>query len=75
MTAPVVQQQGEKQGEKIAMTAPVVQQQEGEGGTDWTVHFVMPSEYTMETLPQANNEAVTVKEVPGMYVNQKHVTE
>ena len=73
MTAPVVaqqqpEQQSKQKGEKIAMTAPVVaQQQSGTKDTDegWTVHFVMPSEYTMESLPHANSNAVTVKEVEG----------
>ena len=57
MTAPVQQQASEK----IAMTAPVQQQAEGNA---WTVSFVMPSEYTMETLPKPNNERVTLKQVP-----------
>ena len=58
MTAPVSQQASQK----IAMTAPVTQQ--GEGNT-WKVHFVMPSKYTMETLPKPNNPAVRLKQVPG----------
>lgn len=57
MTAPVIQQPNQK----IAMTAPVIQQ----GGEDkWTVQFVMPSEYTLDTLPKPNNSAVVLKEVP-----------
>ena len=44
------------------MTAPVTQQGDG---NSWTVHFVMPSNYTMETLPKPNNPAVTLKEIPG----------
>ena len=58
MTAPVTQQASEK----IAMTAPVTQQGEG---NSWKVHFVMPSNYTMETLPKPNNPAVELKEIPG----------
>lgn len=57
MTAPVTQQQSEK----IAMTAPVTQQGDGES---WRVRFVMPSSYTMDTLPTPNNPAVKLKEVP-----------
>lgn len=51
MTAPVTQQGNEK----IAMTAPVTQQ-----GVDntWRVRFVMPSKYTMQTLPKPNNPAL-----------------
>ena len=58
MTAPVTQQGSEK----IAMTAPVTQQGDGKS---WRVRFIMPSKYTMETLPKPNNAAVKLKEVPG----------
>jgi len=58
MTAPVTQQGSEK----IAMTAPVTQQSDGK---NWRVRFIMPSKYTMETLPKPNNAAVELKEVPG----------
>lgn len=58
MTAPVVQEQSEK----ISMTAPVSQQAEGD---NWKVHFVMPSGYTMETLPKPNNPLVKLREVEG----------
>jgi hypothetical protein len=56
MTAPVTQQNSEK----IAMTAPVTQQ--GDGNT-WRVRFVMPSNYTLETLPKPNNPVIELKEV------------
>ena len=56
MTAPVTQQESEK----IAMTAPVTQQ--GDGNT-WRVRFIMPSNYTLETLPKPNNPAIELKEV------------
>jgi hypothetical protein len=58
MTAPVIQQPSEK----IAMTAPVTQQ--GGGGL-WDVQFVMPSDYTMQTLPKPNNPDVILKEIAG----------
>lgn len=54
MTAPVTQTAA---GEKIAMTAPVTQS--GYGQT-WTVRFIMPSHYTMATLPTPNNPRVTL---------------
>lgn len=57
MAAPVQQQESTK----IAMTAPVQQQFTGD---DWQISFVMPSEYTMETLPKPVNEHVTIKEIP-----------
>ena len=59
MTAPVTQQVGEK----IAMTAPVTQQGDGEM---WQVRFVMPSSYTMATLPKPKNPTVTLKEIPAI---------
>ncbi len=59
MTAPVIQQADAKQaGESIAMTAPVIQQGEG---TRWTVQFIMPSEYTLATLPKPINPAVKLR--------------
>jgi hypothetical protein len=57
MTAPVTM---EPASEKISMTAPVsIEQEDGQ----WRVHFVMPADYTMETLPRPNNPAVTLREV------------
>lgn len=46
----------------VAMTAPVTQQP---NGADWTVRFVMPQRYTIETLPRPNDLAVTLKQVEG----------
>ena len=57
MTTPVQQQANEK----IAMTAPVQQQSSGDR---WTVSFVMPTEYHLETLPKPNNEVVKLSQVP-----------
>jgi len=57
MTAPVTQQGSEK----IAMTAPVIQQGDGKS---WRVRFVMPSEYTMDTLPKPNDPKIELKEIP-----------
>jgi hypothetical protein len=58
MTAPVTQQSSEA----VAMTAPVTQQAVGDS---WTVRFVMPSQYTLDTLPKPKNDAVTLKQVEG----------
>lgn len=61
MTAPVKMQPQTGASEKIAMTAPVaMQEQDGR----WRVRFVMPSKYTMQTLPKPNNSAVSIIEVP-----------
>ena len=38
-------------GEKIAMTAPVLQDETAPG--EWRMRFVMPSKYSLETLPPA----------------------
>ncbi len=58
MTAPVIQQ---ATPEKIAMTTPVIQQ--GSDGK-WVVQFIMPKEYTLETLPKPNNPEVKIKPIP-----------
>ena len=58
MTAPVTR----VKSQKIAMTAPVTRTLEDDV---WTVAFVMPKEWTMETLPVPNNSDVTLREVPG----------
>lgn len=57
MTAPVQQERSEK----IAMTAPV-QQQEVDGA--WNVRFIMPSQYSMETLPKPRNQRVALRQIP-----------
>jgi hypothetical protein len=58
MTAPVSQ---DASSEKIAMTAPV--NQERTGG-QWRIAFLMPSEYTLETLPRPLDPEVLLKQVP-----------
>jgi len=58
MTAPVSQQRAP---EKIAMTAPVSQRQ-GEDG--WVVSFMLPADYTLETAPEPDDPAVTIRGVP-----------
>jgi hypothetical protein len=59
MTAPVGQQSG---SEKIAMTAPVSQQQ---SAGHWRITFLMPAEYSLETLPEPLDERISVQQVPG----------
>jgi hypothetical protein len=48
---------------KIAMTVPVNTQQEETEGT-YKISFVMPSEYTLETLPTPNDDRVVLRTVP-----------
>ena len=63
MTAPVVQGREAGGGSKsIAMTAPVVQQPAGVEA--WSIQFIMPSKYTMETLPRPNDPRVRLVEIP-----------
>ncbi len=58
MTAPVVQ---EPTSQKIEMTAPVVQESSGD---DHIVAFVMPAEYTMETLPKPTDNSIRIRQAP-----------
>ncbi len=63
MTAPVTMEK--TTSEKIAMTAPVLMEKSMEKNADemYRVHFVMPSQYTMATLPKPINPKVTLREV------------
>ena len=45
------------------MTAPVAQSRDT--ADRWTIRFFMPSKWTMETLPDPDDEHVTLVEVPG----------
>ena len=58
MTAPVSQR---PQGEKIDMTAPVGQRPVQE---NWAVSFMMPSSYTLKTLPEPEDPNITLRQVP-----------
>lgn len=55
MTSPVTQ------SANIAMTSPVTQSGDGDV---WTVTFMMPTDYTIDTLPTPNNAAVRFVEMP-----------
>ena len=63
MTAPVTQQRENDKSQKITMTAPVTQEA-GEKSNEWNVRFVMPSTYTLETLPQPNDKRIKILEIP-----------
>ena len=58
MTSPVTQK---ADGEKIKMTAPVEQQKAKDS---WKVSFVMPSSYTMKTIPKPDDSNIILKEIP-----------
>lgn len=62
MTAPVL----EKTSENIAMTVPVINTSASEKTR--IISFVLPSKYTLETLPTPNNPKVKIKEVPAKKV-------
>lgn len=62
MTTPVLEGQVENASEKIAMTVPVLETPSGSGTR--IIAFVLPSEYTLATLPRPNNDAVILIEVP-----------
>jgi hypothetical protein len=63
MTAPVVMEGQRIQSEKIAMTAPVgIESRSGK----WTVSFVMPAQFTMETLPKPLNSQVQLRQIPAV---------
>ena len=60
MTAPVTQR---TTGETIGMTAPVTQRP-GKGGKH-VLSFVMPSRYTMDTLPRPMDPRIRIRQIPG----------
>lgn len=60
MTAPVVQEQAPT---RIAMTSPVVQGPAEEPDRH-VVAFVMPAEFTIETLPVPSDPRIRIREVP-----------
>jgi hypothetical protein len=78
MTAPVAIEEQNVKSAKIAMTTPVNIES---SGSQWTVSFVMPSEYTLESLPKPLNPRVQLRQIPavkraviqfsGFYTSQK----
>jgi hypothetical protein len=62
MTAPVIV---EDNSQKIAMTAPVIVEY---NAGKWRVQFVMPSAYTLGTLPVPNDTRVSLREIPAQKI-------
>lgn len=61
MTSPVIQKpQMIRESQSIDMTAPVVQSPSAEG--KWTVNFMMPSKYSMQTLPKPTDSDIRIFE-------------
>ncbi len=81
MTAPVMVEDQKQNSAKIAMTVPVgVESNAGK----WTVSFVMPAEYTIETIPKPMNSQVQLRQIPAIkkavisftgFYNQQKVAE
>jgi hypothetical protein len=65
MTAPVNQR---PVSEEIDMTAPVVQREDEAGGERYVIGFVMPAQYTLETLPEPTDERVRLRRVEGRLI-------
>jgi hypothetical protein len=59
MTVPVTM---EKVSEKIAMTVPVTM--EATTNSTYRLHFVMPSSYTLDTLPKSADPRVSLRAIP-----------
>jgi hypothetical protein len=63
MTAPVAMEK-KKAYEKISMTVPVLMKpKDKQMGETYTMSFMMPSKYTIETLPKPGNPAVKLRSV------------
>lgn len=60
MTAPVVQEQAST---SIAMTSPVLQESAAESGRH-VVAFVMPAEFSIDTLPTPSDPRIAIREIP-----------
>jgi len=62
MTAPVSTEAPQPTSEKINMTAPV--SQVAAGSDRWVISFTMPSNYSLETLPDPLDPQVRLRAVP-----------
>ena len=62
MTAPVLREASAAgEGEEIAMTAPVFREASADG---WTMAFVLPEGYSLESAPLPTDPEVEVRELP-----------
>jgi hypothetical protein len=63
MTAPVTVEDQASKSAKIAMTVPVgIEPNAGK----WTVSFVMPAQYTMDSIPKPINPLVQLRQIPAV---------
>ncbi len=70
MTAPVIQQPAST---RIAMTSPVVQESCAEPGRH-VVAFVMPAEFSLDSLPTPADPRIRVREIPAEVAVAKEFT-
>ena len=68
MTAPVIQESSDKEGQKISMTAPVIQEKGKEDSNSAIISFVMPESFTLDTLPSPSDNRITLREIPAKTV-------
>lgn len=72
MTTPVIQQSTD--GKKISMTTPVLLQPSKTGNGEYLFSFVMPSTYTIETIPKPLDERITLRVIPERLVAARTFT-
>ncbi|MDY7575808.1 heme-binding protein [Actimicrobium sp. CCI2.3] len=65
MTAPVLQENSSSSSVAIPMTAPVTQTAQG---NQWTIRFMMPAAYTLDSLPVPDNPQVRLRVMPATRV-------
>lgn len=69
MTAPVNQRPAAGGSEKMEMTAPVTQRSKGgDGSGTYVLSFVMPSGYSLESLPEPLDPRVLLREEPAKLI-------
>jgi hypothetical protein len=68
MTAPVIQENSDEEGQKISMTAPVIQEKGKEDSNSAIISFVMPESFTLDTLPSPLDNRITLREIPAKTV-------
>lgn len=66
VAASVSERETARGGQKIAMTAPVAQDGDAEQG--WDVRFYLPAAWTVQTLPEPDDNRVRIVELPAQTV-------
>jgi hypothetical protein len=64
MTVPVNQTNQQNDGEKIEMAVPVIQDLKLQSEGKYVVSFVVPSKYTMDSVPLPKDSRVTIRQIP-----------